>query len=93
MRHLRLALLALGLTTATALSACTSGSTYTVSDRRCDITKHQVLVGKNWGEVRLPPSLNVRLIESGEVVSQDYSPSRLNLFVDAKGWIARVTCG
>ncbi|WP_295043859.1 I78 family peptidase inhibitor [uncultured Paracoccus sp.] len=79
--------------TVTTLAACATIQTPTVSGTRCDPARHQALVGKNIGEVFLPPQLRYREITPGEIVTQDYQPGRLNLYLDAKGWIARVSCG
>ncbi|MBC9247162.1 hypothetical protein H4P12_10625 [Paracoccus sp. 11-3] len=76
-----------------ALAACDTGTEPTVMARTCDLPKHQALVGMNIGEVSFPAVLNRRVISSGMPFTEDYNPSRLNLFVDEKGWIARVTCG
>lgn len=76
-----------------ALAACDTGSAPTVMARTCDLPKHQTLVGKNIGEVNFPAALNRRVISSGMPITEDYNPNRLNVFVDEKGWIARVTCG
>lgn len=47
----------------------------------------------NIGEVYLPAQLNRREIGPGQVVTFDYQPQRLNIFLDPKGWITRVACG
>lgn len=60
---------------------------------RCDPAQHQALVGQNIGAVTLPAELPQRVISPGEPVTEDYNPARLNIFVDPKGWIARITCG
>ena len=74
------------------VSAC-AASPYTVSATRCDPAQHRALIGRNIGETFLPPGLRVREIGPGQMVTQDYDPARLNIFMDAKGWIARVSCG
>lgn len=80
------------LATAT-LAACASGYGLTVASTTCNLGQHQSLVGMNIGEVHLPPQLEYREISPGQVVTFDYQPQRLNIFLDPKGWIARVTCG
>lgn len=75
------------------MAACSTGYGLTVAATRCDPSQHQRLVGMNIGEVYLPPQLHRREISPGQVVTQDYQPGRLNIFLDPKGWIARVTCG
>lgn len=75
------------------LGACAAGSPYTVADPRCNPARHQQLVGMNWGEVFLPPNLTVRLIDRNDIIPATSNPGRLNLHVDEKGWIARISCG
>lgn len=76
-----------------ALAACSTGYGLTAASTTCDLAEHQRLVGMNVGEVQLPAQLDYREINPGQVVTFDYQPQRLNIFVDPKGWIARVTCG
>ena len=78
---------------ATTVAACSTGYALTVASTRCDLSQHQRLVGMNIGEVYLPPQLHRREISPGQVVTLEYDPQRLNIFLDAKGWIAKVTCG
>lgn len=74
-----------------ALLACAPQTT--VPAPVCDPAQHQALVGQNIGGVILPAELPQRVISPGEPVTEDFNPARLNIFVDPKGWIARVTCG
>lgn len=76
-----------------ALSACDTTYAPTVSGTRCDPGRHQALVGRNIGEVILPPQLRYREIGPGQIVTRDYQPGRLNMYLDAKGWITRISCG
>lgn len=73
------------------LAACQT--TASAPAARCVQDQQQALVGRNIGAVTLPAGLQQRVISPGEVVTQDHNPNRLNIFVDPKGWIARVTCG
>lgn len=75
-----------------ALLACTTTTT-TVPALACDAARHQTLVGQNIGAVTLPSELPQRVISPGEPVTEDFNPNRLNIYVDPKGWIARITCG
>lgn len=77
----------------TALAACATAYAPTVAATRCDPARHQALVGMNIGEVYLPPQLHYREISPGQIVTQEYQPGRLNIFMDEKGWIARISCG
>ncbi len=73
------------------LGAC-AGSPYDVAARQCDMSQHQSLVGRNIGEVMLPPNLRKREVHNEGVMTRDFNPARLTMFLDAKGWIARVEC-
>lgn len=74
-----------------ALGAC-AGTPYDVAATRCS-PQHQELVGRNIGEVRLPPNLRKREVGTGGGMTRDLNPARLTMFLDAKGWITRVACG
>lgn len=63
------------------------------SPDQCNLAIHSDLVGQNHGAITLPPALPQRIISPGQMVTMDYNASRLNLYVDEKGWIQRVTCG
>ncbi len=82
----------LSILAATTLAACTDYG-LTVAATRCDLSQHQQLVGMNIGEVYLPPQLHRREINPGQLVTMEYQPGRLNIFLDPKGWITKVTCG
>lgn len=58
----------------------------------CD-DSYASLVGSNIGAVTLPSTLPHRIITPGMAVTEDFNPDRLNVYVDDKGWIARVDCG
>lgn len=60
---------------------------------QCDLSTHAALAGQNYGAITLPDGLPVRIISPGASVTEDFRPSRLNLYVDDKGWIQRVECG
>jgi hypothetical protein len=76
------------------IAGCAGGSSgYTVPGNQCNAAQHQALVGRNVGEIILPPALPKREISQGRMVTQDYNPRRLNMYVDPKGWVARITCG
>jgi hypothetical protein len=74
------------------LAAC-AGPSYDVSADRCDMRKHQALVGQNVGGITLPPSLRKQEVQFGTSPRMANDPSRLTMFVDAKGWIVQVACG
>lgn len=78
---------------ALTLAACSTGYSLTVAATSCDLSQHQALVGMNIGEVYLPPQLHYREINPGQFVTLEYQPRRLNIFLDPKGWITKVTCG
>lgn len=74
----------------TTLAACQPERSVTPV---CDPANHSALTGRNIGEVNLPADQPHRIISPGNMVTQDFQPNRINIFVDEKGWIARVTCG
>lgn len=74
------------------LSACT-GSPYDVNAQQCSPSQHQVLVGRNVGEILLPPTLRKREVWASGAMTNDFNPARLTMFVDAKGFVTRVACG
>ena len=44
----------------------------------------------------IPPTgvwASIRIIHPGDIVTMDYSPIRLNVYVDAANRITRLTCG
>lgn len=76
------------------LFACeTTKTTRTVTTSACDLGKYQAVIGRNIGELKLPRDGAVRVISPGTAVTMDYSASRTNIYVDDKGWIAKVECG
>ena len=54
---------------------------------------YEAMTGRNIGEFTLPPALAYRVLQPGAVMTQDLNPARLNIFVDEKGWIERISCG
>lgn len=74
------------------LSAC-AGSPYDVDAQQCSPSQHQVLVGRNVGEIMLPPTLRKREVWASGAMTNDFNPARLTMFVDAKGFVTRVACG
>ena len=75
-----------------AVSAC-GGNPYDVASRSCDPAQHQALVGRNVGEILLPPTLRVREVMTPGVMPRDYNPARLTMYVDPKGWVTGIACG
>lgn len=74
------------------LTGCQVANPQTQWPLTCD-DSFQSLVGTNIGAVTLPAGLPHRIISPGMPYTEDFNPDRLNVFVDDKGWIARVTCG
>ena len=75
-----------------ALGAC-GASPYTVDGAQCSPERHQALVGRNIGEVMLPPNLRKREVGPERVMTRDFNPARLTMFLDEKGWITGISCG
>ncbi|MBU3030441.1 I78 family peptidase inhibitor [Paracoccus marinaquae] len=82
---------ALPLVALAALTACAPAKT-TERPPFCSPDDNQALVGQNIGDVTLPEDRPVRVISPGQAVTQDFSPFRVNVHVDDKGWIQRVAC-
>jgi hypothetical protein len=65
----------------------------------CDAAKARPLIGKSRAPavesqaLKLSGARRVRWIPEGAAVTMDFSPDRLNLYLDRKGRIARVRCG
>jgi hypothetical protein len=59
----------------------------------CEPANYQTWVGKNIGEIDYPHDRTHRVITPDSVVTQEFSPFRVNIHVDAKGWISKVSCG
>jgi hypothetical protein len=70
------------------------GSRNVSEDSACEAERWQQLIGMTAADVqsqRLPE--NVRVIEWGGMVTQDYVPARLNVHLDQNGRVYRVICG
>ena len=59
----------------------------------CGASDFAGLVGQKWeaGLVELPKG--ARVIGHGDLVTQDYIPARLNIYLDEKNRVSRVACG
>lgn len=75
-----------------ALGAC-AAQTQPPRPTICAPQDYQQLIGRNIGAVTLPANLPQRIISPGDALTEDFLPYRINVFVDEKGWIARITCG
>lgn len=76
---------------ATVLVGCDL-ETYSDADD-CDAAGYTSLIGSNLAAVTVPGDLELRIIQPGEVVTQDFRAERLNFVVNAQGVIQRVYCG
>ncbi|WP_410217598.1 hypothetical protein [Paracoccus sp. (in: a-proteobacteria)] len=74
------------------LGAC-AGSPYDINARQCSPAEHQALVGRNIGEIMLPPTLRTREVWPNGAAPQNTNPARLTMYLDEKGWVRRVACG
>ncbi len=71
-----------------------TGSRTVSEDSACEAERWQQLIGMTAADVedqRLPG--NVRVIEWGGMVTQDYVPARMNVHLDQNGRVYRVICG
>ncbi len=85
---------------AALLSGCATIGDYKRNSRekelngKCDSTYGQTLVGKPFKALKtFERPVNYRLIEPQSFVTQDYNPSRLNVYVDDSGMIKKISCG
>lgn len=51
------------------------------------------LVGQNVNDAYLNLGRPTRVINPGDAVTQDYNPQRVNVHVDAQGYVMKVNCG
>lgn len=75
------------------LAGCAAGSAYTVPGNQCNAAQHRALIGRNVGEIVLPPALPRREINLGQGAAPATNPARLTMYVDPKGWVGAVACG
>jgi hypothetical protein len=67
--------------------------------RGCDVARTRPLIGKARSALaeaqarRLSRAAIVRWVPNGAVVTMEFRPDRLNLYLDRRGRIARVRCG
>ena len=60
----------------------------------CNMAQYAALIGKPATDAGVPPaSATVRIIKPGDQVTMDFSPTRLNVDVDAAGVVTGVRCG
>jgi hypothetical protein len=59
----------------------------------CPADEYQGFVGTSIAAVTYPSDLNVRVVEPGMMVTQDYVPERMNIHLDEDGTITKVACG
>lgn len=79
-----------------ALAACQPGfNAQPITDAdACGASRLQGLVGQDVVALQafpMPP--NLRIIRHDMMVTQDYSPSRLNVYLDSRAQISQVSCG
>jgi hypothetical protein len=80
------------------LAACTPAPTAAPDGRQiggdaCGASQYADKIGQSLGSARFPPNSEMRLINPGEMVTQEYIPTRLNVEIDGPGRIVAVTCG
>lgn len=59
----------------------------------CNSAAYGGLVGVNIAAVTLPANLEMRIINPGDMVTNDYVAERLNVTVDGQGIIQSLSCG
>ena len=64
----------------------------TKDESSCGVARYEGLIGQVWdGTVQLPSG--ARVIRPGDMVTQDYIEERLNITLDEKDRVTRVSCG
>jgi hypothetical protein len=58
----------------------------------CGAAQYRALIGTNIAAVTLPSGPHIRVIQPGAPITQDFSPDRLNIMVDANGVITELQC-
>ena len=93
--RLPLALAALGGTA--ALAACAPPPSTTVivppAATECLASDYQQYVGQQSPAITLPPGTVYRHYRTGDAVTADANPARLNFEYDRRGRLVSVTCG
>ncbi len=63
------------------------------ADDSCGATAYQQYVGQKSPAISLPAGTNFRHYRSGDPVTMDFAPARLNFEYDRSGTLVKVTCG
>jgi len=58
----------------------------------CGAAQYRSLVGSNFAAVTLPAESNIRIVQPDTMVTQDFSPQRINMIVGADGIITGFEC-
>ncbi|MBX3429246.1 MAG: hypothetical protein KF779_06670 [Hyphomonadaceae bacterium] len=58
----------------------------------CGASQYGAMVGSNFAAATFPSDANIRIIQPGQPVTQDFVPERLNLITDANGIITSLEC-
>ncbi len=84
----------------TLLSSCGTVGDYKRDERgkklkgACDSAYATTLIGKNFNALKqYEKPVNYRLILPDSFVTQDYNPSRINLYLDSSSEIQKISCG
>lgn len=64
-----------------------------VAEDTCNAAEYQELVGQKSPEIALPPGTEMRHFRTGDPVTQDLRPDRINFEYDRSGVLVGVTCG
>jgi hypothetical protein len=90
-----LAILALvGCTTTQAPPPSGPGFPADPSGDTCRSAQHAALIGQSEAAIGAAGVTEpYRVLKPGSVVTQDYSPARLNIHMNTAGTITRLTCG
>lgn len=64
-----------------------------VAEDTCNAAEYQEYIGQKSPAIELPPGTEMRHYRTGDPVTQDLRPERINFEYDRSGALAAVTCG
>lgn len=90
---MRLILLPLALMGCVTINVDAPNSGQPVAPAKCNASDYSQFIGLKTTQVSLPPNLRTRVLNPQSLVSADFQPNRLNVFVDSFGVVQRFSCG
>ena len=75
------------------VAMCAACGPFSNETDACGARGYRALVGTDLAAVTIPSDLEARIIQPGDLVTQEYRPGRLNIRVVESGRILSVRCG